>query len=375
MLLELKTEQFERVRSLFQGFDYSLSVQAAIEGNNPGRIFVDDIENPRTGFALTVEGYLLAGEDSNPETINALRRFLKEKIFTGEFFVNGNDSLSLAVHPVTWEARLPQLIPSYEALKIQRYHYVCREVKFDWRKHVPQGYSVHHVDKNFFENSQIVFPDEMREWFDIEEMWWTKENFFSKGISFAVVHEGEIVSWCTPDCVAGDQIDVGIITLRAHRRRGLAAIAVAATVEQCFNKGYKAVGWHCNVINTASWKVAEKVGFERHREYAYYDYIYDPVDHLAELGWYYYQLGEYARTTQYYEQVFILREENPDYYYHLTASAWALLSNKEKTVRYLQAALDHGWAHLEWTKEQKEFCIIHDTPVWQRVTETNIRKS
>lgn len=130
MLIELEPDQFKRAHPLFQGFDYSLSVQAAIEGNNPGRIFVDNIEHPRTGFALTVEGYLLAGDDSNPEINAALHRFLKEKIFTGEFFVNGNDSLSLAVHPATWEARLPELIPSYEALKIQRYHYLCHEVRY-----------------------------------------------------------------------------------------------------------------------------------------------------------------------------------------------------------------------------------------------------
>jgi len=47
---------------LFAGFDYSLSLQAAIDGTSPGRIFVDDVSSPRTGLALTVEGYLLAGE-------------------------------------------------------------------------------------------------------------------------------------------------------------------------------------------------------------------------------------------------------------------------------------------------------------------------
>jgi hypothetical protein len=59
LLQELDSDEFDRVRPLFQGFDYSLSIHAAIEGNNPGRIFVDDRFNPRTALALTVEGYLL----------------------------------------------------------------------------------------------------------------------------------------------------------------------------------------------------------------------------------------------------------------------------------------------------------------------------
>ena len=66
MFQELKPTDYEVVRSLFQGFDYSLSIHAAIEGNNPGRIFVDDPEQPRTALALTVEGTLLAGDSLDP---------------------------------------------------------------------------------------------------------------------------------------------------------------------------------------------------------------------------------------------------------------------------------------------------------------------
>ena len=95
--------------------------------------------------------------------------------------------------------------------------------------------------------------------------------------------------------------------------------------------------------------------------------MYDPVDHLAELGWYYYRMGEYAKTVQYYEQVIALRDENPDYYYHLAASAWALLGNREKALNYLLAAVDHGWTNVEWTIQQEEFSILHSTPEWNTV--------
>jgi len=123
MLKELESNEYERVRSLLRGFDYSLSVLAAIEGNNPGRIFVDDADRPHTALAFTVEGYLLAGDHDNPATNEALRCLLREKIFTGEVFVNGDWSMSLAVHPETWEAKLPELIPTHEVEKNERYHY------------------------------------------------------------------------------------------------------------------------------------------------------------------------------------------------------------------------------------------------------------
>jgi len=364
VLHELESNEFERVRPLFQGFDYSLSIEAAIDGNNPGRIFVDNVDHPRTGLALTVEGYLLAGDDSNPRTNAALSRLFQERIFAGEVFVNGDQSMSLAVHPETWEARLPELIPTHEVEKLRRYHYLCRGVPFDWRDHVPEGYTVRRVNRPLLEDPTVVFPDAVREWMDIEQIWRTMDNFLSRGISFVVLRDREVVAWCTPDCVAGDRMDVGIITHPAHRRRGLATVAVAATVEHALKHGFNAVGWHCNADNVGSWRTADRVGFERYREYAYYYYMCDPVDHLAELGWHYYRHGEYARTVHYYEQVFTQRDDNPDYYYHLAALAWAELGNREKALEYLRAAADQGWTHAEWTRQQEAFSILHGAPEW-----------
>ena len=367
MFHELEASEFGRARPLFAGFDYSLSIQAAIEGNNPGRIFVDDLDQPRTALGLTVEGYLLAGGYGNRETVDALRRTFRDKIFSGEVFVNGDWSMSLAVYPEAWEARLPELIPTHEAEKSQRYHYLCPAVQFDWCRHLPEGYTVRRLDRALLAGTEVVFAGDLRDWIDIEQVWGTEENLLARGVSFVVLHGREVVAWCTPDCVAGDRIDVGVMTDPAHRRKGLAAVAVAATVEQCLRQGFRAVGWHCNADNVGSWRTAERVGFVRNREYVYYYYIYDPVDHLAELGWYHYRQGDYARTVQYYEQVFAQREENPDYYYHLAALAWARLGEKEQALRYLQAAVDHGWVHAEWTAQQEAFAILHGMPAWDAV--------
>jgi RimJ/RimL family protein N-acetyltransferase len=367
MLQELLSNELERARSLFLEMGYSLSVQAAIEGNNPGRIFVDDPRHPSTGLALTVEGYLLAGESENLVTNAALHKLLKEQIFTGEIFVNGDSSMSLAIHPDSWEARLPELIPTHDAEKSDRFHYLCRNLKLDGRKALPRGYSIQRVDQTLLHESEVAFTDQVREWMDIEQMWGTEENFLAKGISYVGVYDREVVSWCSPDCVAGDQMDIGIFTLPAHRRKGVATAVVAATVEDCYDHGYTVVGWHCNVGNVASWKTAEKVGFERNREYTYYYYIYDIVDHLAELGWYQYRLGEYGKCVQYYAQVFALREVNPDYYYHLAASAWALIGNGEKALAHLKLATESGWNNAAYTQEQEEFSILHALEEWEVV--------
>jgi RimJ/RimL family protein N-acetyltransferase len=277
--------------------------------------------------------------------------------------------MSLAVHPESWEAHLPELIPTHEVEKNERYHYLCRAVTFDWRQHVPEGYNVRRLDRALLDDSAICFPDPLRASLDVTETWWTMDHFLAKGVGFCVLEGREAVSWCMSDCAAGDRMDVGVVTHPSRRRQGLGAVVVAATVEHCLSHGFGAVGWHCNADNVASWRTAEKVGFERQRGYAYYYYMYDPVDHLAESGWYHYKRGQYARTVSYYEQVFALRAENPDYYYHLMASAWALLGDGKQALRYLQAAADHGWADLQWTSQQGEFAFLHGDPQWKELLE------
>jgi hypothetical protein len=43
------------------------------------------------------------------------------------------------------------------------------------------------------------------------------------------------------------------------------------------------------------------------------------------------------------------------------------LENKDKALKYLRAAAEHGWADVEWTKEQQEFEILHGAPEWEAV--------
>jgi RimJ/RimL family protein N-acetyltransferase len=367
MLQELKQDEFKRVLPLFRQLDHCLALRAAIEGNNPGRIFTDDVDSPYTALALTVGGYLLAGEYNNQKTNEALSSFFAEQIFTGKIHVRSSDAMFLTVSPETWGSILPELIPTHDIIKRKRFHYVCCEVKFDWQSNIPSGYLIRRVDSTLLEDTQISFPPIIRRWMDIGEQWGTVENFLEKGISFCVLCGHEVVSWCSPDCVAGHQIEVGTITHPEHRQRGLAAVSVAATAEYCLSHGFSAVGWHCNARNTGSWKTAEKVGFHRHREYAEYFYVYDVIQHLGELAWHTFQQKNYEKSVHYFEQLFAQKGDHLNDTYHIAAEAWAALKNKDKTLTYLRAAAEHGWKYPEYTKQVKEFFIVHDTSEWKAI--------
>lgn len=367
-MIELDPKDFGAVQNLLRPFDYSLSVQAVLEGNNLGRLFVDDAGQPRTVLAITGEGTFLAG-DRDPTIIEPLRRLL-QRIFTGTVFPSAEWCISLNVHPGGWVAELPKLVPTHEADGLVYYHYLCRDLGLDWRARLPEGYTVHRVDRSTLN----MLSEEVREWINVGYSWDTMERFLSEGTSFCVAHGDTVVSCCWCTCVAGDQMEVGIFTAPEYRRQGLATVAVAATVECCLNSGYRAVGWHCVHDNVGSWKTAEEVGFERQREYPVYYYIFELPDHLSQLAWSCFKRGEYDKTTQYYEQVFSLRDDHPDYYYNCAAEAWGALGNREMALKYLSLAADNGWTEVDYTSRVERFRFLHGTPEWE-VLLTRIRRN
>ena len=88
---------------------------------------------------------------------------------------------------------------------------------------------------------------------------------------------------------------------------------------------------------------------------------------MAQLGWSCFQREEYRQTTKYYEKVFAMRGNNPGYYYHLAAAAWAALGEKKTAFMYLKAAVEHGWKSAEATRKMKEFAGLHEDVVFDEV--------
>jgi RimJ/RimL family protein N-acetyltransferase len=367
MFTELESKDFPTAVPFFKEVDYSISLPAVFEGNNPGRIFIDEPDHPEVAFALTVEGYFLAGNPDKDRKVVSTAHFLREKIFTGKIFLDDGTNLSLAVTPASWGDRLPDMIPTHEKMKLLRYHYCCQKLTFDWRNHLNHEFQVRSFDQDLLENSDIVIPEEILDWASIVIRWGSRENFYENAVSYCVLHKDKVVTICSSDCFARDRIDVGIYTLPIFRHQGLASVATAATVEAAFNRGFQEVGWHCNADNIGSVKTAEKVGFKRQNKYFYYFYVFDEIDHMASMGWFYFKQGQYRKTTDYYEHVFKAREENPDYFYHLAALAWAALEIPEMAIKYLNAAVDRGWKNREWTEKEEKFRFLHNNPEWKAV--------
>ncbi|MFX0097493.1 MAG: GNAT family N-acetyltransferase [Candidatus Hodarchaeota archaeon] len=365
MIFELKKDAYEKVREIFKPLEFNLITRAVIEGTSPGRIYVDDVTDPRTAFMCTVEGYYLAGNEHSSTFNMALGRLIRERIFTGDTVREDERSISLCVYPSSWESKLDVIFMDRTPIEVIRRHYIYAKKKSSWEKRVSGDFSVQRIDEGFLKRKDLEIPDHIVSW--IKTNWDTIEDFLQKGFGFCTLHDKEVVSWCIADCVSGNACEVGIRTIPDYRRQGLATLTVSATVRYCLSHGFTAIGWHCDEDNLGSIGVAEKVGFERERDYIFYTYMFDEAEHIAEVGYVYCRGKQYQEAAKCYEKAFTMREDLPHYYYHDAARVWAALGNKNKAFRNLNMAIDKGWTSLEFTENCEEFKSFHGTKSWKEI--------
>jgi len=374
VIYELDKSKYEKVRPLFNQLDCNLIISAVIERTSPGRIYVDDVVTPETAFLCSVEGYYLAGPVDNGSFNKALNRLIFEKFFAGDTVRKNETDISIGFHPDSWKDKMEVIFRGRTPLKALRRHYLCRELKaVDWKSRVPEGFSVQRADQKLLETHGLVIPDHVTNW--MKTNWGSISDFLKGGFGFCMLHGKKVASWSIADCVSGVACEIGIHTHPDYRRRGLATLTAAATVDYCLSSGFTSVGWHCDEHNLGSIGVAEKVGFELERKYTQYFCMYNEANHLAEMGLAFFRANQYREAAQCMEKVFATpREEMPDWmiaefhlYYHLAACAWAVLGNRNKAFRCLNEAVNKGWTNIELTSRCPEFHIFHETQEWKNL--------
>lgn len=368
MIHELNKQDYEKVRPLYNELNYHLTGRAVIEGTSPGRIYVDNVSEPKTAFICSVEGYYLVGDPDNADFNQALANLIHKP---QEAIRDEENAINLAVYPQNWEQHLSTLFPERAPFIEPRRKYLCTRLRVNWKELLPDGYAVHRIDRSLLERLGDNMPKHPLGW--IQNNWGGRENFLKHGFGFCVLHGDRMVSWCIADCVRGDQCEVGIHTLLKYRKRGLATIAVAATVDYCFSNGYTAVGWHCSDDNVGSWKTAEKVGFVKERDYVFHLYLFDEATHWAETGWRSVKAKQYSEGVDAYTRAFARKPDAPCYWYHTAAMASAGAGDSATALSYLKTAIERGWQHLDFTQSREEFTSMQGTSEWEDIL-THIQK-
>jgi hypothetical protein len=251
---ELSETEYKLVLPIYESItDNRAHVFGVIEGNNPGRVFVDDKQSPTA--ALIATGWCFLGGNAANDGFNSALKTLLE----ADIMPNVEDGHVLIYSfSDAWKDVLDELLGEYGVRRVDRTVLDLDPALFkqrytDWRQQIPEAYRVQRIDCALAES----VAETLNTWAGID-------HFLSGGYGFCVLNGDKIVSKCQTVYVGGGFAETAISTEEPYRRQRLGTLAACAYIEHGLAQGVLAE-WGC-FYNKASGFMAEKLGFVNRRD-------------------------------------------------------------------------------------------------------------
>lgn len=371
MVHKLPLPQYPKVRGLFSRLcDFQAMCVAVLNRNYPGNIFVDDLSHPNTALLTTYINKkehglwaFLAGTPKNPAFLQSLNQGLFEK----QIIKESVPSILFTPDPnEDWSSGLEQVMSPLPPIPFPRLHFSATSLSYDWQSDVPAGITIRKIDRDLYENKEYQLPDEVA---DIVHKWYRIMKGKTDDFGFVALDGKKVVSWMTIDFVSNGEGDVGVQTLSDYRRRGLAAITSAASMEYAFSHGIKKIHWTCTAQNTGSMNTASKLGYTRGDPYQMHILIFDHAQHWSNYAYEMLLLKKYEDSMDAFLKAFSLSENHPDWVFYAAARTAAALGKKEKAFECLSSAVVRGWKNRDDAERCEEFVSLYEYPHWKVVLE------
>ncbi|MGO0062997.1 GNAT family N-acetyltransferase [Brevibacillus fluminis] len=264
-MIQLHPQEYAKAAPLVRSVPFNnLFARVVIENKVDGHVFVDDALNPSVSLIVHKYGMaLLCGNHENDAFNHQLTRFLKHPAvaFPAKY---------LLTHPEQWEQKLTALFGSKMrevdgqqqgqendafCLQTQRINYAYASPSCLHDIQVPASFTVTKIDQDLYrkihEVQSTVVP---------EHFWNSAEDFLENGIGFALLYDDQIVSASFASYIVDDQLELGVETTAAFRKKGYSVYAASALVSYCLANGYQPL-WACRRENIGSSRLAERLGF------------------------------------------------------------------------------------------------------------------
>ena len=220
---------------------------AVLDERAPGRAFADDVHRPKLAIVQTREGLAIPSRAISRAFLDAALGALRADSMVG-LALSYEDGLEPKVTPAKRVERVDfaPLDSSVESL-------------LRLRRSLPAGAQVASLTRDLLDRC---------EWRDVATAAaGGVDAFLETGLGLCLMAGDEILCEAYAPFIGRRTAEVGVVTAEGHRGRGLAAIAVAFLAESLARLDLS-LYWSCDVENTASIKVAEKLGFGSPRLYA-----------------------------------------------------------------------------------------------------------
>ncbi|MBK7456140.1 MAG: GNAT family N-acetyltransferase [Anaerolineales bacterium] len=256
-MIELESENYLKVLPLLKNIKQAVLPCAVCEGYNPGRIFVDDEQDPQTAMIWTPVGYyfLVLGQGQKLDEVSNL--------LTGTFIsaskAIGETGFILIAEFDNWREKTSALLNNREVIEIFRrpFKFYTEHFNENWREKIPAGFYLKRVEESLAEQARILGSRK------------SLDDFISHGIGYALMDGDKLASVCSSVFVSSTRVEIDVHTEEEYRRKGFAVITASALIEECLQQG-KQPNWECFWENKESTALALKLGFKQLADYPVY---------------------------------------------------------------------------------------------------------
>ena len=245
MIYEL--EDTSKVEKIFEGWEETL-IYSALQ-KVMGKVFVTDLENPKSAFAFTGVFGFYAGEPDEELVRNKPAGFV--------IMVPHND---------IWAELIEKVYP--DAKKVTRYA-IKKDTKFDveaLKKNLellPEGYELKNIDDKLYD---ICWENPVTA--EFVAVFGSKERYLELGRGVMILKDGKFVSGASSYTRYNEGIEIEVDTIESERRKHLALVSCSALILRCLEEGLYP-SWDAH--NMMSVGMAEKLGYEFSHEYIAYE--------------------------------------------------------------------------------------------------------
>ena len=215
-----KLEDTSKVEKLFDGWQETL-IYSCLQ-KVMGKIFVTDLENPVSAFALVGILGFFAGAPDEELVKNKVTRFA-----------------------------------------------IRKDTKFDVEKLkknleiLPDGYELKNIDGEIYD---LCLENPVTA--DFVSAFESKEKYLEDGMGAVILKDGKIVSGASSYTRYKEGIEIEVDTIESERRKHLATVACSALILRCLDEGLYP-SWDAQ--NMGSVHLSEKLGYEFDHEYIAYE--------------------------------------------------------------------------------------------------------
>jgi len=366
---------------MFSSLKYNNQIFSILDGIIPGEVFVDNRDSPKTTVIVAKWRLFFGGDETNREFITDMSDYIYQEwkeILKGLW---GDTYIRLYPPNEEWKIALEEHFTDIVGF-VRRYYIIRKLAIADWRNEIPLGYKMVQIDNDLLSNQNITNLDWLEE--EYKHEWFTVEDFLDAGGGFCLVQDNkEIVCWSTLEYVTKNkEIECTVATKEEFQKKGFGTLTTAATSEYALSH-YNHVGWHCAETNSASWKLAEKVGYELDRTYEVYELHLNKIDNVIFNGYTRFTLEQYEEAIDWYkrsiqlikdggeevEESYLLKKDivtTKDLHYRL-GTLWAAIDRPVNAFLHLNIAVNLGFNDKERLLEEKLLDDLHILQEWKRL--------